>query len=332
MVIITNLSIIIPLYNGEKYISTCLESIIGQELDGIEIIIIDNASTDTSIDIVDQYMKKFPNIRLIRNKRNQGPGAARNIGINKALGKYITFVDCDDYVSKDMYLNLYDYIDKYGLDCIVCEYEYVHNDDKLNSYSKQCDNIQIINKIQAVQKFLKGEMECYSWNKLYKRKFLLDNQVFFSEEIFTGEDVIFLAKVIVNSHKIGFSANRFYKYRRHLNSITSSTDNQKVIDHNRALIETIDYLKQKLSEDEKEYLELYEVRNTVAMFIKYIQLYQFDRKKIYDNYDNHFKSLCKNLPMNSIFRNKIMNPADKIRFFLLKYKQLDRYVKIKLKS
>ena len=161
-----NLSVIIPLYKGEKYISTCLESILFQELDEIEIIIIDNASTDTSIDIVKQYMNNFSNIRLIRNKRNQGPGAARNIGINKALGKYITFVDCDDYVSKDMYLNMYNYIDKYGLDCVVCEYDYVHNDDKLNSYSKQCDNIQIINKIQAIQKFLKGEMECYSWNKL----------------------------------------------------------------------------------------------------------------------------------------------------------------------
>ncbi|MDO4924987.1 MAG: glycosyltransferase family 2 protein [Turicibacter sp.] len=327
-----NLSIIIPLYNGEKYISTCLESIIGQELDGIEIIIIDNASTDRSIDIVEQYMKKFKNIRLIRNKRNHGPGVARNIGINKALGKYITFVDCDDYVSKDMYLNMYNYIEKYSLDCVVCEYDYVHNNDNLNSYSKQCDSIQIVNKIQAVQQFLKGEIECYSWNKLYKRKYLLTNQVFFSEEIFTGEDVIFLAKVIVSSNKIGFSSNRFYKYRRHLNSITSSIDNQKVIEHNSALIETIDYLKRNLSEYEKEYLELYEVRNTVAMFIKYVQLYQFDRKKIYDNYHNHFKSLCKNLPMNSIFRNKIMNPADKIRFFLLKYKQLDRYVKIKLKS
>ena len=327
-----NLSVIIPLYNGEKYISTCLESILGQELDSIEIIIIDNASMDTSIDIIEQYMKKYKNIILIRNKRNQGPGAARNIGITKALGKYITFVDCDDYVSKDMYLNMYNYIEKYSLDCVTCEYDYVHNDDDLNSYSKEEDNIEIINKIQAVQKFLRGEMECYSWNKLYKTKFLLDNQVFFSEEIFTGEDVIFLAKVIVNSHKIGFSSNRFYKYRRHLNSITSSTDNQKVIDHNRALIETIDYLKQNLSEGEKEYLELYEVRNTVVMFIKYIQLYKFDRKKIYDNYENHFKSLCENLSMSGTFRNKIMNPADKIRFFLLKYKQLDRYVKIKLKS
>lgn len=102
-------SVIVPVYNAEKYLRDCLKSLVNQTLDEIEIIAIDDASSDTSLDILREYEKKYPTkIKVLSNKKNLGQGATRNIGVSHATGRYITFVDSDDYVSYDMYASLYE--------------------------------------------------------------------------------------------------------------------------------------------------------------------------------------------------------------------------------
>ena len=100
-------SIIVPVYNEEEYVSTCLDSLINQTLDDIEIILIDDNSTDNSLNILLDYAKKYPNIKVYHNEKNIGQGASRNRGLSLVTGEYIGFVDSDDYIRNTMYEDMY---------------------------------------------------------------------------------------------------------------------------------------------------------------------------------------------------------------------------------
>jgi len=126
------ISVIIPVFNGEKYIDNCLTSIINQKIDNeqIEIIIINDGSVDTSKKIIDQYLKKYKNIKYIEQK-NSGQGKARNVGLKKAKGKYISFVDCDDTIEPEMYKILLNEAEKNDYDIVTCDYNIINK----NSHS-----------------------------------------------------------------------------------------------------------------------------------------------------------------------------------------------------
>lgn len=122
------ISIIIPVYNVEKYIGKCIDSLIKQKYDNLEIILIDDGSSDNSGEICDKYAKKDKRIKVI-HKKNSGQADSRNIGISKASGKYIGFVDSDDYIDKDYYNRLYKTLVKNNADVVTCKYQNVYNDD-----------------------------------------------------------------------------------------------------------------------------------------------------------------------------------------------------------
>ena len=128
-------SIIVPVYNTEKYLSKCLDSLINQDFSDYEIIIVNDGSTDNSEDIINDYANKYDNIKTFK-KKNGGLSSARNYGLAKAIGKYITFVDSDDYVEKDFLKELYNAINKDNSDIAVCEFSYVYSSGKvIRSYS-----------------------------------------------------------------------------------------------------------------------------------------------------------------------------------------------------
>lgn len=122
------ISVIIPVYNVEEYLKECLDSVINQTLKEIEIICIDDCSTDSSYSILEEYAKKDSRIVLIKNKENMGVGYNRNIGIKEAKGEYIGFIDSDDYISEDYYENLYNTAKKYNSDVVNTLNIYKHVD------------------------------------------------------------------------------------------------------------------------------------------------------------------------------------------------------------
>lgn len=125
---VPNVSIIVPIYNGELYIKKCIESLLEQTLQNIEIILIDDGSTDNSKEIIDSYSKLDKRIKSIFQK-NSGPSTARNIGIKNATGEYITFVDADDWVNKETYSELYDRASENNVDVAFCALYYEYPDD-----------------------------------------------------------------------------------------------------------------------------------------------------------------------------------------------------------
>src|SRR5690625_188058 len=113
------ISIIVPVYNAEKYIERCLKSILNQRYTNLEIIIVDDGSTDNSSKICIDYEKQYKNIIYVK-KENEGPGPARNLGIRLASGDYIGFVDSDDFIHKDMYYNMIKELEKHDADIVEC--------------------------------------------------------------------------------------------------------------------------------------------------------------------------------------------------------------------
>lgn len=205
-----DISIIVPVYNCEKYIEKCIRSLINQTLKNIEIIFVNDGSTDNSEEIIKQYMKNDDRIKLI-NKINGGVSSARNLGISKSIGKYISFVDADDWCEKEMFKKLYDSAIKYNLDLTS------------TGYTVENEKGNIKNKY-GLEEFLKGDQEeeisnimsnielGYSVMKLYKKNIIDNNNIKFSETLNFGEDAIFVLDYIRNINSIGVVEGYHYHY------------------------------------------------------------------------------------------------------------------------
>ena len=199
------ISIIVPIYNVEKYLDKCIKSIINQTLKEIEIILVDDGSTDSSPRIIDEYAKKDKRIIEI-HKENGGQGSARNIGLDIARGKYIGFVDSDDWIDLNMYEELYNSIIDVNADFAVGGRNTYSEDYSLKSSVKVNSKVyKNINKniIEYISKDMIYPNALVVVNKLYKRNLIIDNNVKFREVKEVGsEDTIFNYEILLYTSKI----------------------------------------------------------------------------------------------------------------------------------
>lgn len=201
------LSVVVPVYNGEKYLSLCIDSLLEQSLSDIEILAVDNGSTDSSADILSTYVDK--RLKLITLQQNQGPSGARNAALDIATGEYIAFCDCDDTVPQDAYENLYNYAKQTGSDVVVGDYTEVWNDK--SSYHKICSphkNAYVICEMGIL------------WNKLYLRSFLEEHQLRIPNYI-GDEDLLFLALLLKCKPTFSMLEHSVYNYFHYDSNITA---------------------------------------------------------------------------------------------------------------
>ncbi len=219
-------SVIIPVYNVEKYLKRALDSVSNQTLKDIEIICVDDKSSDNSIKILEEYAQNCTNIKIVRFSRNKGVAKARNEGIRIATGEYIAFLDPDDYVDTDFYEALYNVTITKDLDIVKGGKKTIDmsgdiKDSTLNQFASQ-------NKYNFTYEFCTA---------LYKTSFIKNNHFDFPENIINGEDCVFLLKCILNTDKIEIINEVYYYYCRRkgslnarslsLNSILSSINSVK---------------------------------------------------------------------------------------------------------
>lgn len=193
------ISVIVPVYNQEKYLDKCINSILNQTYKDIEIIIINDGSTDTSGEICDNYALRYSNVKVFHQK-NQGLSMARNNGLKKANGKYISFIDSDDHIDIDMYEVLIKFMIEYDLDIINCNFHDKSPEFNING------EFAILNKAEAVEKALK-EIYITATNKLYKKDILSENPFI---KGFYYEDVGSMYKIYTNINKLGIINKRLY--------------------------------------------------------------------------------------------------------------------------
>lgn len=197
-------SVIIPVYNAEKTISRCIDSIVSQYCNNCEIILINDGSIDESLKICESYSEKFDYIKVI-NKPNGGPSSARNAGLGIACGEYILFVDSDDYI----FNNFFSVLDKnLNSDFSIFSHSYQKNSEitsqKLNSHLVNAENN--FSKIVAMVK-----TRCNApWGKLYKREIIQKNNIGFNEDLNVGEDFLFNLQYALNANHINVVNQSIY--------------------------------------------------------------------------------------------------------------------------
>ena len=166
-------SVIVPVYNVEKYIRKCLDSLVNQTLENIEIIIVDDGSTDTSKDIIKEYMDKYKNIKYYQ-KENGGLGDARNYGLQYATGKYIAFLDSDDYIRVRTYQLMYEKAEKEDSDIVECNFYWTYQNRKRKDIGeKYFGKQEMFEKARVI-----------AWNKLYRKEMLDRANVEFPKDLY----------------------------------------------------------------------------------------------------------------------------------------------------
>jgi glycosyltransferase involved in cell wall biosynthesis len=231
-------SVIVPIYNVEKYLDRCMRSVLNQTLKEIEIIMVDDGSPDKCPEMCEEYAKVDSRVKVI-HKRNAGLGYARNSGLEVATGEYVAFVDSDDFVDKGMYESLYRTAREYSLDTCYCNFKYFV--DKFNINSRvEVDRFKIFKGRNEVDLFfwdMVGPLPTFSKEVKYlmsvcKAIYSLDliNRFairFDSEREFASEDILFHALYLPKAEKVGFLPDHFYYYCENSSSITKTAYSEK---------------------------------------------------------------------------------------------------------
>ncbi|MBD5391690.1 glycosyltransferase family 2 protein [bacterium] len=204
------ISIVVPVYNVGPYLSRCLDSLIWQSLKDIEIICVDDASTDDSLEILRGYAEKDKRIQVIPLVKNSGVATARNTGIDAASGEYIGFVDSDDCVDLDFYEQLYATATANGADMVRGSVRMV----KYNGSSKI--DSQELKDIQANGKWYFGWQW---WAAIYSRRMIVDNNIRFPVDVISGQDTVFLVACLKHSNDVALCWDTHYNYIRRADSL-----------------------------------------------------------------------------------------------------------------
>lgn len=254
----TILSVIIPVYNAERYIIETVDSILEQDLEDFEIILIDDGSTDNSYSIIEQYLG-FENVRIY-HQENQGATVARNRGIRESVGKYILFFDADDVLEKNVLKNLVLEMENKNGDILISDFCYVNS------------NLKFIRRTGIHQKVKEKKLECfntppYPGNKIYKREIICNNNIMF-DKVKIGQDLNFYLKYLLFSENILVSNACMTKYRQVNNSI-SNTKSSKIMDIIKSLCFVQDfYICNSALLVYIDFLQLIKLKHYVLQFSK----------------------------------------------------------------
>lgn len=230
------ISVIVPVYNVEKYLSQCLDSILNQTFVDFECICVNDGSTDNSLSILQDYANKDGRIKVISQEK-KGVSVARNIALKQCVGEYVTFVDADDFLSKDCFEKLLVAIEKENCDAVWCSHVLYYQSENRYETGKNKKEIQELlrkySNSKSVYKKKKIALELTEksrniWGKIYKRDVVEKNKVCFLENSFAGVDHPFTVLMMLCLPKIILIDDELYFYRKQIESITSNKNTFRI--------------------------------------------------------------------------------------------------------
>lgn len=314
------ISIIIPVYNTEKYLEHCLDSLINQSFKDIEIICIDDCSTDKSNDILRRYSKQNQNIRILKTERNSGISIARNLGIDQAKAEYILFCDSDDYFDEEMCAKMYQAISDHDTDLAICEINIIyqaHRDMKISD-----DNYYALkySGLQGVNENLIFFTDLAPTNKIFKKSLINEYCIRFPENLHY-EDAYFCSAYFCISKTAYYVNERLYNYIRHDNSVMSDTWSEKsdkdiAIDHLYIAFRLFDFLNQNHLINEYnelfwrlfESFEIFAINNSKSK--AQVKVIKESARNFINEHQQHFDQA------NATVRENIRHISAKNRFYL----------------
>ena len=238
----SKLSIIVPVYNAEKYLKDCLNSLLCQSVNGgYEIVCVNDGSKDSSQQILDEYSQSYPEIIKVFNKNNGGVSSARNFGIHKASGKFITFVDSDDYILPNSVGQVVDFLEKENaLAAIVKAYKNVELDSKFS-------NELIAPKLSYNIENISSSSCC---TLIVDRELVVSNGIEFNEKMRVGEDTVFVAECQIYYWNRCLSVEGgYYCYRQNPNSAMHTKDHKKDLQSHIGMLDTYEKIFSKIKKE-----------------------------------------------------------------------------------
>jgi len=309
-------SVIIPVYNVEKYLRQCLDSVINQTLKDIEIICVNDGSTDNSLKILEEYASKDNRIKVL-NQKNSGAGAARNLGMGIAKGVYLSFIDADDFIDPKMYEILYNKIEQTKTDIVICNFQYVDKDgqifhnkeleleynrfEKCGEFSCETHPFEVLNRFQHAP-----------WNKLFRADFIKENKIKF-HELKRANDLFFVRCAMVTARRICCTNDKLIFYRLSDTSLQGTNYNNPY-----CIIETLCALKEFMVQkglyqkllSEFKYLIIgdidYTIRSIKGRFFAYIKFVNYIKKNVLKKLDLN-KDEIKIYPPIKVMISRIFN-------------------------
>lgn len=304
-------SVILPVYNGEKYIKKCIDSVLNQTYKNIELVCINDGSTDNTLKII----KSIKDKRLvIIDKKNTGVSDSRNIGLSKSTGKYISFIDSDDTYDKSFIEKMYNYLIDNNVDIVRCNYKVINEDG--NKIEEGFINEQLLGKLETdnirkklIPNLLDGSIPGFSWCLFIKKEII--KNILFPIDIPMMEDVVFALEVFLKINSIYISNEKLYNVTFNLSSATNNKKN-----YERNIISTINvnnYIKNILINNHLDSVENisnlnYSHCNAVSDFLFKSYLYNH-KEGIY---------LMESINIENIFKGSKINNINLSRRILLK--------------
>lgn len=292
----TYISIIIPIYNAERYLKDCLDSVIMQKYDNLEVILINDGSTDNSEKICREYVNKDKRIKLI-NQENKGVSAARNKGISTSAGEIILFIDADDLLADDAIQTIIDNIKDNDLLCYGYKEIYKNNDYNIILKSNIINNKELF--FENV--YLTKEIGGYLWNKCFRAEILKKNKVLFDTKLHYCEDLVFVTEYLKYCKKVKYINKVLYMYRMRKSSVSYNFFSKK----NVTLLNS--------------YKKLIDNNNNVKINnrLQYNYLLSYYKlKKVISKDFNVEKSIINN--EKTILKNENLNLKELLMFYLIK--------------
>ena len=305
-------SVIVPVYNTKAYLRRSLDALINQTLpkSELEIIIVDDGSTDESPQIIKEYADKFPDVIKVITKENGGQATARNLGIEKATGEYIGFADSDDYIDVTMFEKMVRLAQKEDADLVECHYhsmlEQSQKDEKGQQIYKEIATRGTISSKEDPRELILNP-QVSPWNKLYKRKLLMDNNIRFPEGVIY-EDTSFYIKTIPFIKKQSYLDEKLVYYTVRQKSTMTSNLGRRVGDIFKVMKDILKFYKENnLYDKYKDELEFFCVKIAFCSNLSRIGRVN-DRGIRRELLDDTFTFVQKNFPQyksNKYFKGKI---------------------------
>jgi glycosyltransferase involved in cell wall biosynthesis len=237
------ISVIVPVYKVEKYLEKCIESVLKQTYTNLQIILVDDGSPDNCGKICDEYAKKDSRIEVI-HKANGGLSDARNVGISKAKGRYIGFVDSDDYIKEDMYEILLNLIKKYDADVSICNlYDVIDGNECIRNKEngiREYSRLDILKKV-----LLDKNIQSYAWNKLYEKELFDEIKYPIGKKY---EDIGTTFYLFEKCNKIVVTSEPEYYYLKRADSLVNNVTESTILDYTEIIIQRYIYIKQNIKE------------------------------------------------------------------------------------
>lgn len=313
------ITVVVPVYNAEKFLNECLNSILNQTFQSYEVIAINDGSLDNSVSILMEFQEKYENLIVI-DKENEGVSATRNLGIKKAKGEYILFIDSDDYIELNMLEKMYQQVIAHRAEIVTAK---IAIEDEMGNWRSlikyDYNEDKSINSNESLKLLWAGVISGHVCNKLIKKDLFLLNNIEFPVGLLY-EDTPIIIKLFTCIQRQAFVNKELYHYVQRENSITKINSLKAINDQ----LQAIDLVENKYSYKIESSSKEYQIFLVNQLYYNYSLRKGMDHslidRKEYKNYEKKFKGYLSKVRWINLICNKHFSNKEKIKLLLLKIK------------